>query len=962
MKNLTTGLEASGTLASVGSNQGVPDVSLGVTVSPTGLPMGARKADINPAPILDALTKFTGGMLESDAQARAAQQKEADQRTKALQNLYNEKLGQDAATDLTTQIEALKADPERLAQTNIKEFASNIARQHEAKLGTDNLHAMQPLLGAYTSAIKDATKEQVQVQREAIEAAHFEDIQKNLSVPTQVTDPVTGQASIQLRLNPDVTPATLVAMVEQGQARTVPTAKTLKALTEAATAYAINGDTRMLDMMNVPVNKPGWDGLSLSMKAEAKDARWRNEMTSLYQKAANARQSAVEKEEERQRYMLMAEIDQQLEADPSSVRPQDFFKMGLPPATAYSYFNKALEAQAKAQKRSDLMALAQRGAISMVQEGDGITGEDKQRALDDAYAESSRVNGAFSDKHIDETLVLIQGNKRVPKAFAETVGSLSEDPKVDPNTNQVTKTFENSYKIYERAVRGSNPGVLENVFSPKDITIMRKVESLLQSGRAADLTQAAQIIKENSSPERLELNQKRMAAVQEDIIAGLAEEMDSSGWGGNSSKLGFIPSEMKNWKMLEGDARMLLPVYAELGITDPKQIREYLAKDLKAQYVDDGNNAWVKVPRGSTLSTTQFQATRAAGISLADRMGIKVKPEEIDFSLLPNGKYIMLAKGVPITRPDGKALSVSPATMDAVWQVQKRTGVSLPMNMGDGFAKDIATKIAKWRGADELNKKLGDVLVDTQSKADQAMTAQGPNSVPVSNKVTASQAERVNMALKSNNLTLGGLMTQEGFETKVYTDQSGHPTIGMGYNLDKSPQELERDFKDIGIMPDRMKKIIDGKEAMTEQEAMDLSQIAVSRTQKGISKLFKERGADWEHLHERHQAALTMLAYNTGPNSPLVKDAVDAVIAGDSKKFTATVNKVGYTDKDTGKFVVNKHLIDGITAVVGGATRLKTFVSYPKSDYQQPTQQPKGLMPALTPGARLPGLPQAKAN
>lgn len=957
MKQYDAPLQSVGSIASSQTaQQEAPDVSLGVTVSPQSMPMGARKADLNPNPILDALSKFTGTMLEMDHQARVAKQAEQDQRTKALQNLYNEKLGQDAATDLTNKMEALKADPERLAKTNVQDYAASIAQEHEAKLGKDNLHALQPLIGAYTSAIKDATKEQIAQNHERILATAHEDIQKNLLHPELVQDPVTGQVSPVMKANADITPDYLANMIEVNQARSVPTAESIKSIVAAAKQSAMNGDTRLLDMLNVPINKPGWDGLSIGMKAESKGALFRHELEGLQQKAVDAREKNIAKLEEIDRYKTLTEIDRRLADDPMALDGVDMFKVLRNPSDAHSYTMKALEAVAKVKERSELSGMAQSGILMT----SNATPEQKQVGLDAAYSDVSKAYSPFSDQHIDAVLSLGQQNKgNFPRQFLSTVQGVAEDAGVDRASGKTTAMFDNSWNVYKRITGSSNPNLVDSVFTQKDVAFLRKVGNLMESGRASNLAQAVTLIKDNSTPERIELNKQRMAAIQEDVLKALPDAMQSSGWMSNSSTLGLFPSQMNNWNAIQADAVQLLQSYAEIGETDPNKVKQYLQDDLKKMYVDDGNNSWVKVPRGSSLTTKDFDATRRAGKELATRMGIDAKEGDISFVPNENGTYRLLAKGMLITRPDGMALSVSPLAMSNVSEVVSSYGGPMANMLKTG---SFADKVSRWANEKDLNKKAADRLLLTTQKADAAMLTRPTVTTPISRDITQSQAAIVKEAVKHDQ-TLAGILTQEAFSTKVYTDKSGHPTIGMGYNLDKSPAELERDFKDIGIMPDRMKRIIAGQEEMSQQEAFSLSSNTVDKFKKSTAKTMDAMGGTkWADLQERHQAGLTMLAYNVGPNSPILAEALQAVSEGNPDKFAAALNKVGYTDKDTKKFVQNTRLIHGIQAMTGGPVKFNTFISYPKSDYSQAPSAVPGMKPAVVPGALLPQLPMAKAK
>ncbi len=52
------------------------------------------------------------------------------------------------------------------------------------------------------------------------------------------------------------------------------------------------------------------------------------------------------------------------------------------------------------------------------------------------------------------------------------------------------------------------------------------------------------------------------------------------------------------------------------------------------------------------------------------------------------------------------------------------------------------------------------------------------------------------------------IVDSEGFSLSIYTDKTGHPTIGYGYNLSVYSYEGKRITKAYGLLTDILKKII----------------------------------------------------------------------------------------------------------------------------------------------------------
>jgi GH24 family phage-related lysozyme (muramidase) len=92
----------------------------------------------------------------------------------------------------------------------------------------------------------------------------------------------------------------------------------------------------------------------------------------------------------------------------------------------------------------------------------------------------------------------------------------------------------------------------------------------------------------------------------------------------------------------------------------------------------------------------------------------------------------------------------------------------------------------------------------------------------------------------------------EGFRDKVYTDTTGNPTIGYGFNLnDKNMRSL--------VPSD----VISGKRTLSQEEA---DQIFLVRYNQAAKDAFSYLGDDMLKLDPQRQAIIVDMAYNMGPN------------------------------------------------------------------------------------------------
>jgi GH24 family phage-related lysozyme (muramidase) len=114
----------------------------------------------------------------------------------------------------------------------------------------------------------------------------------------------------------------------------------------------------------------------------------------------------------------------------------------------------------------------------------------------------------------------------------------------------------------------------------------------------------------------------------------------------------------------------------------------------------------------------------------------------------------------------------------------------------------------------------------------------------------------------------------EGFRNVVYADVKGQKTLGFGYNLSaRAPEQVKADLAQAGIKDaGRQERIIDGKEAITPDEASRLSML-VKRNSLNIART-SVGDETWNALPENRKAVLLDVAYQAGDNSTAFKTAL----------------------------------------------------------------------------------------
>ena len=157
-------------------------------------------------------------------------------------------------------------------------------------------------------------------------------------------------------------------------------------------------------------------------------------------------------------------------------------------------------------------------------------------------------------------------------------------------------------------------------------------------------------------------------------------------------------------------------------------------------------------------------------------------------------------------------------------------------------------------------------------------------------------------------------MMAEGIRLSTYTDDAGKRTIGIGYNIDAHGEEkATEDLKNAGISPERVKKVIAGKEEITPEQAVTL----FNNTMKNeyIPRAKQGFGAGYDHLPDNVKAVLNDLAYNAGSVTQF-QDSLDHIRAGNFDKVADSLN-LTYTNVD-GVRVKNNRRINMYQQMLAG--------------------------------------------
>ena len=112
------------------------------------------------------------------------------------------------------------------------------------------------------------------------------------------------------------------------------------------------------------------------------------------------------------------------------------------------------------------------------------------------------------------------------------------------------------------------------------------------------------------------------------------------------------------------------------------------------------------------------------------------------------------------------------------------------------------------------------------------------------------------IAIKSDEDIYNRVKEHEGVKNTIYKDSKGNPTIGVGFNLNRS--DANKRLKSVGADP---KLIKSGKGQLTEKQIDTLYKEDLNKAKNSAKKLVSKT---WDELPKGVQGALTEMAFNLG--------------------------------------------------------------------------------------------------
>lgn len=200
-------------------------------------------------------------------------------------------------------------------------------------------------------------------------------------------------------------------------------------------------------------------------------------------------------------------------------------------------------------------------------------------------------------------------------------------------------------------------------------------------------------------------------------------------------------------------------------------------------------------------------------------------------------------------------------------------------------------------------------------------------SVKVDHKLTASTAlgllEPGNGIPLPDHLNLAASLVaaREGVVLGSYQDPASGAgqNIGTGYNLKANAATVDADLKAVGVPPERLQDIKEGRAGLTPDQAKWLTQLSVKRFEPKVKAVAEATQAGlWDKLTPPQKAVMVDVAYQTGDASQY-KKAWAALAKGDTESFRQEL-KTFYTNQqkqrveDTRALDLRSSLLQGLPA------------------------------------------------
>lgn len=211
--------------------------------------------------------------------------------------------------------------------------------------------------------------------------------------------------------------------------------------------------------------------------------------------------------------------------------------------------------------------------------------------------------------------------------------------------------------------------------------------------------------------------------------------------------------------------------------------------------------------------------------------------------------------------------------------------------------------------------------------------ANGPTLLPsrgpvrVDQKLTASTAlgllEAGNGIPLPDHLNLAASLVaaREGVVLGAYQDpaRGAGQNIGTGYNLKANAATVDADLKAVGVPPERIQDIKDGRAGLTPDQAKWLTQLSVKRFEPKVKAVAESVQAGlWDKLTPPQKAVMVDVAYQTG-DAGQYKKAWASLAKGDTEAFrqelkTFYTNQAGQRTEDTRALDLRSSLLQGLPA------------------------------------------------
>ncbi len=173
----------------------------------------------------------------------------------------------------------------------------------------------------------------------------------------------------------------------------------------------------------------------------------------------------------------------------------------------------------------------------------------------------------------------------------------------------------------------------------------------------------------------------------------------------------------------------------------------------------------------------------------------------------------------------------------------------------------------------------------------------------------------------SSHLSLAASLAtvREGMALGAYADpaRGAGSNIGMGYNLKGNSATVDADLKAVGVAPERLKDIKEGRAGLTPDQAKWLTQLSVKRLEPQVKAAAESTQAGlWDKLSIPQKAVMVDIAYQT--NKPQdFKKAWAALAAGNNGAFqqelkTFFTNHQGQRTEDTRALDLRASVLKGL--------------------------------------------------